>query len=164
MWLVCDNATPWHTSSIHHETMSIFEHKKYWLSIPLCSIFAHLAPARDAHAIYNNVYWSHSPHPLHESHLPQFCPKKACSFEKITIFTLIFGQKHQKTHFFVIFLQKYLVEWKKSSTFAPAFGKRALSCTVREKVTVVTARIAKLETYRRYYGRVHRKTAGLTNY
>ena len=39
---------------------------------------------------------------------------------------------------------------KKSSNFAPAFEKRALSCTVRSEVTAVTARTAKLETDRRH--------------
>ena len=39
---------------------------------------------------------------------------------------------------------------EKSSNFAPAFEKRALSCTVRSKVTAVTARTAKLETDRRH--------------
>ena|GEM_PF-2650163 len=39
---------------------------------------------------------------------------------------------------------------KKSSNFAPAFEKRALSCTIRKKkVKVLTARTAELETYRR---------------
>jgi len=53
---------------------------------------------------------------------------------------------------------------EKSSNFAPAFGKRVLTDTVLKQAKVMAARTAELETDRRYFGRLHRKTAGLTNY
>ena len=37
----------------------------------------------------------------------------------------VFHNKNQEKHFFAFFLTKYLVGSKKSSTFAPAFEKKA---------------------------------------
>ena len=53
---------------------------------------------------------------------------------------------------------------KKKQYLCTRFQKMGLNLPPESEVTVVTARIAELETDRRYFGRVHRKTAGLTNY
>ena len=53
---------------------------------------------------------------------------------------------------------------KKKQYLCTRFREMGLNLPLETKVTAVAARIAELETDRRYFGRVHRKTAGLTNY